>query len=168
MFAIQPNVKASNMPKVIMLIGLPGVGKSTWLAQQSIDWNNSVLVSTDNIIDQRAQVQGKTYSQVFKQEIQSAARLMNSILQRAIADNKDVIWDQTNISAQARKGKLIQFPADYEKIGVFFVTPADEEHQRRLNSRPGKIIPHAVIQNMKAQLQQPTEAEGFDQIIHVG
>lgn len=155
------------MPKVYMLIGLPGVGKSTWIAQQPLDWNNTVLVSTDNIIEQRAHVQGKTYTQVFQQEIKSATHLMNRILQRAIVDNKDVVWDQTNISVNARKGKLTQFPSTYEKIGVFFVTPDDKEHQRRLASRPGKIIPDDVIQNMKAQLHAPSEAEGFDQILYV-
>jgi len=79
------------------------------------------------------------------------------------ANNKDVIWDQTNLTAKSRAAKLKMLP-DYYKIAVVFKTPDAEEHARRLASRPGKSIPEGVLRSMAANLELPTEAEGFQEI----
>ena len=156
------------MPTFTMLIGVPGSGKSTWLAQQPIDWTNTVIVSSDNIIERRAQEQGKTYSEVFHQEVKSATAEMNQILRDALAKGLNIINDQTNTTVKSRKSKLAAFPANYRKVAVYFRTPDDEEHQRRLNSRPGKTIPPAILNSMKSQLEEPQADEGWDEILFVG
>jgi predicted kinase len=150
-----------------MLTGVPGSGKSFWLSQQPFDWARTVVISTDNIIDKRAEMQGKTYSEVFQREIRSATAEMNQNLQYAIAAGLDICWDQTNITVKSRASKLAQFPELYDKVSVFFATPPDTELQRRLSSRPGKTIPGNIVLGMISQLEQPTEAEGFDRIIVV-
>ena len=155
------------MPTFCMLIGVPGAGKSFWIEQQPIDWNKTVLISTDAIIDQRAAAQSKTYDQVFALEIKSATAETKVRLARAVANNLDIIIDQTNVSVNSRKAKLSKIPAVYDKIAVFFATPQAEEHQRRLQGRVGKTIPDHVIQGMMDQLTMPTKGEGFDRIIHV-
>lgn len=151
------------MPKLYMLIGVPASGKSTWLAQQ--DLSNAVILSSDDIIQARADAQGKTYDQVFKREVKSATTEMMAQLRAAIEADKDVYWDQTNVTAAARAKKLAQVPDVYEKVAVFFPTPDSKEHARRLSSRPGKTIPWNVIQGMKSQLEPPTAEEGFGKII---
>ncbi len=156
------------MPTFTMLIGVPGSGKSTWLAKQSIDWTNTVIVSTDNIIERRAQEQGRTYSEVFHKEIKSATSEMNQILRDALAKGLNIINDQTNTTVKSRKNKLAAFPANYRRVAVFFRTPDDDEHQRRLLSRAGKTIPVAVLNSMKAQLQEPEAEEGWDEFVYVG
>jgi len=154
------------MPTVYMMIGMPGSGKSTWIANQNFDWNKTMVVSTDAIIDQRAAAQGKTYSEVFQDEIKGATAQMNQNLKTAIANNMDIVWDQTNLTAKTRQGKLSQIPKNYRKVAVFFQTPNEKELNRRLQSRPGKTIPLNVVASMLAQLQPPTEAEGFDEIVN--
>lgn len=156
------------MPTYTMLVGVPGSGKSTWLAKQSFDWTNTIIASTDNIISHRAEDQGKTYSEVFQQEIKSATAEMNNLIRDALAEGLNVIHDQTNLTAKTRASKLAQVPDVYEKVAVFFPTPSDDELKRRLASRPGKMIPANVVLAMKSQLQMPTEAEGFDQVQIVG
>ena len=155
------------MPTLYMLIGVPGSGKSTWVANQNFDWNRTRIISTDNIIDRQAQAMGKTYSEVFDQLIKGATQQMNQDLKQAIADGADIIWDQTNLTPKSRSGKLSQIPKNYRKIAVYFTTPNDKELRRRLLNRPGKVIPVHVISNMIAQLQPPTAAEGFDEVITV-
>jgi predicted kinase len=154
------------MPTLYMMIGIPGSGKSTWLAKQAFDWARTRIISTDNIIDQRAAAQGKTYSDVFQKEIKSATSEMNQQLKAAIAAGDDIVWDQTNLTKKSRAGKLSQIPEEYHKVAVVFRTPDDVELTKRLANRPGKHIPPNVLLAMKSQLEMPTSGEGFDEIIH--
>ena len=149
------------MSKVYMLIGVPGSGKSTWINAQ--DWvKDCVLVSTDKLIELEAGRQGKTYNDVFKSYIDEANRLMMEDVKTAVAEGKDIIWDQTNTGRKSRKAKLAMMP-DYYKIAVVFATPEKEEWQRRINSRPGKMIPEGVLKAMAMGLQRPEQGE-FDEV----
>jgi predicted kinase len=144
-----------------MLIGVPGSGKSTWINAQ--DWvKDCVLVSTDKLIELEAGRQGKTYNDVFKDYIDTATKLMNADVLEAVAEGKDIIWDQTNTGRKSRKAKLAMMPG-YYKIAVMFATPEKEEWQRRINSRPGKMIPEGVLKAMAMGLQLPEEGE-FDEV----
>lgn len=154
------------MPTLYMLIGVPGAGKSTWLAKQAFNQNNPRIISTDNIVEQRAQAQGKTYSEVFQKEIKGATHQMNRDLKQAIADGADIVWDQTNLTKKGRAGKLAGIPGNYRKVAVFFATPDDAELKRRLDSRPGKTIPANIVMGMKSQLERPGADEGFDEVIN--
>lgn len=153
------------MPTYTMLVGVPGSGKSSWLAKQPFDWSNTVLLSTDNIIEMRANEQGKTYSEVFQQEIKAATAQMHQQMQHAIKHKLNIVHDQTNLTAKTRAGKLAQIPSTWHKVAVYFPTPPDAELKRRLASRPGKTIPANVVLGMKSQLEMPSESEGFDQVI---
>jgi predicted kinase len=119
-------------------------------------------VSTDKLIELEAGRQGKTYNDVFKDYIDTATKLMNADVLEAVAEGKDIIWDQTNTGRKSRKAKLAMMPG-YYKIAVVFATPEKEEWQRRINSRPGKMIPEGVLKAMAQGLQLPTEDE-FDEI----
>ena len=153
------------MPKFYMLIGVPASGKSTWRAQHQGD---AVVVSTDDILDQTAAARGQTYNEVFKENIKFATQLAEQRAKDAFAAGHDVIWDQTNTSVKSRKSKLAMVPEEYERIAVVFLTPNDEEWQRRLDSRPGKSIPQNILLAMKSSLAFPDPGEGFHRIEVVG
>lgn len=149
-------------PKVYMLIGVPGSGKSTWLANQ--EWAKDIpVVSSDKFIDEHAAKEGKTYNDVFADYIKIATKLMENQVLICKANNYDIIWDQTNTSAKSRKAKLAGLEG-YEKIAVFFPTPEKEELDKRLAQRVGKSIPANVMSSMIANLEVPTEEEGFKEI----
>lgn len=153
------------MPKVYMLVGVPGSGKSTWVANQ--DWAKDMpVVSSDRFIEEHAKQAGLTYNDVFKDYVKIATKLMENQVAICQANNMDFIWDQTNTSVKSRKGKLATI-SGYECIAVMFRTPEDEELARRLANRPGKAIPDAVISFMKDTLEEPTEEEGFTEIWYV-
>lgn len=151
------------MPTVYMLIGVPGSGKSTWVAGQPWDWDRTVIASTDGYIERQAREQGTSYNALFKSLIKPATAHMDKTVKDAVKHGHDIIWDQTNTSAVSRKKKLDQLPG-YKKVAVVFPTPDDAEHTRRLGNRPGKSIPDAVMAQMKQHFEMPTEDEGFAEI----
>jgi predicted kinase len=153
------------MPKFYMLIGVPASGKSTW---RKANAGHAEIISTDDIIEHRAASQGLTYNDVFKDSIKEATELVNRHAYKAFRMNKDVIWDQTNLTAKSRKPKLAYVPDNWEKIAVVFLTPEDAEWRRRLASRPGKSIPQHILMGMASTMQFPDPEEGFDKIEVIG
>jgi predicted kinase len=153
------------MSKVYVLIGVPGSGKSTWLASQ--DWTLGLtVVSTDNFVEDYAKKQGKTYSEVFDEYMPTAVDLMSKVVVHAREHGHDIIWDQTSttVKSRARKFRMLR---DYEHIAVVFKTPERDELDTRLASRPGKNIPKSVIDSMIVGFEMPTEEEGFKEIWYV-
>jgi predicted kinase len=143
-------------------VGLPASGKSTWVNQQ--DWfNTCAYISSDHYVDRFAERTGQTYNQVFKAVMPRAIRLMMRAVQRAQAEGKDVIWDQTNLTRASRARKFRLLP-DYQHVAVVFAAPEPEEHARRLASRPGKVIPESVLASMTQSYDPPEESEGFAEI----
>lgn len=153
------------MPTLWMLVGVPASGKTTWLRNSDIDWNRTTLLSTDNIIEREAAALGKTYSEVFSRVIKQATKEMNQRLKTAVAENRDIVWDQTNLTTDSRVNKLQQIPSHYYKVAVYFPVPGKSEWNRRLLSRPGKVIPQNVLVSMSQGFSMPSKAEGFDKVI---
>ncbi len=150
------------MAKCYQMVGVPGSGKSTWIADQ--DWaKDCVIVSTDDFVEAHARSVGKTYSEVFTDYMPIAVNLMADKVVQARKAGKDIIWDQTSTTIKSRKRKFNMLP-DYEHIAVVFKTPEHKELMRRLFSRPGKDIPDHVIASMIASFEEPTEEEGFKEI----
>jgi len=150
------------MPTCYQLVGVPASGKSTWIANQ--DWAiDCVVVSTDEFVEDYAKECGSTYSEVFEDYMPTAIKLMADKVVRAREASKDIIWDQTSTTELSRKRKFSMLP-DYEHIAVIFKAPDTEELNRRLASRPGKIIPPDVVKSMLDNFEMPNEAEGFVQI----
>ena len=150
------------MLKCYQLIGVPGAGKSTWIKNQ--EWAKDIpVVSTDHFVESYAKEQGKTYSEVFDEYMPIAVRLMVNQALICQANNKDVIWDQTSTTVASRKRKFNTLPG-YEHVAVVFKTPEKEELDKRLASRPGKVIPDDVMRNMIENFEMPTEEEGFKEI----
>jgi predicted kinase len=152
------------MAKLYVLVGVPGSGKSTWVANQ--EWaKDCVYVSTDHHVDAYAKSLGKTYSEVFDEYMPTAVKLMASDVEAARDAGKDIIWDQTSTTIKTRKRKFNMLP-DYYAIAVVFPTPDATELAKRLAGRPGKEIPDAVMRQMIGGFIMPTEDEGFAEIWH--
>jgi len=152
------------MPKCYQLIGVPGSGKSTWVAHQ--EWaDKCAYISTDTWVEDYARDMGKTYNEVFKEYMPEAIDMMINDVVKARGIDKDIIWDQTSTTVKSRKKKFNMLPG-YEHIAVVFRTPESEELAKRLASRPGKNIPDYVVRTMIDGFEMPTLAEGFIEIIH--
>jgi predicted kinase len=156
------------MNKCYQLIGVPGAGKSTWIKNQT--WALGMpVVSTDRYVEIEAKRQGKTYTEVFEEYMPIAVRLMVNHALACQANNMDFIWDQTSTTVKTRAKKFnTLLPSQYEHIAVVFKTPEPDELARRLASRPGKVIPAEVMENMIKNFEYPSLDEGFKEIWVVG
>ena len=152
-------------PRLIVLCGLPGSGKSTDTSMmRDSDW---FVYSTDDYLETVSAGEGTDYDTVFDEYIKVANTYMNKHVQYAIRDRQNVLWDQTNLTLRKRAAILSRFPLYYHKECWYYpVTERDYAQWRaRLASRSGKTLPEHVLQSMIAGMNVPTKSEGFDQFL---
>lgn len=160
----------SRSPWLIMLVGIPGCGKSTWaqwylneLILRDLYLEDPVIISSDKFIEERAKQEGTTYDKVFNDTIKVATSNMYTEKNQAVAHNKNIIWDQTNITTFSRISKLRTIPKEYYKVAL--VWEPKEEYLNHKTERPDKHIPKEVLWDMYHRYQPPLLTEGFNQII---
>lgn len=155
------------MPEIIMLVGAPCSGKSTWRRQNTSQ--NHVVLDTDSYIEARAREQGVAYGDIFNQEFKNAERDMQQRLRMAVAAGRDIIWDQTNLTRASRLRKLAQIPKFYARAARVFMADVEVLIQRNRDrfNETGRTIPDRVIRDMVHSFEMPTADEGYDLGIRV-
>ena len=162
-------------PICTVMVGLPGLGKTTLVDRDRKVYSNINLdlfvYSTDDYIEQQAKALNKTYNDVFEDYIGKATARMNALLDVAIKDNIDIIWDQTNLSVNKRRKIINRMKQAGYRVGCACVVPPEagwlddqKVWARRLANRPGKTIPQNILTNMIESFTVPTIEEGFDVI----
>lgn len=142
--------------KFIMLIGLPGSGKSS-LGNDLAQKYNAEICSSDEM---RRELFGDAGDQsnpalVF-QELHKKVR-------SALAQGKSVIYDATNITAKDRRSIMnLVRPFNAETEAVVLATPLAVCYQR--NGDRERVVPDEAIRNMYHRFQMPYYTEGFDKI----
>ena len=156
------------LPFLWMGVGFPGVGKSVWLSKNvsQTTTQDVLILSTDQLIENHAAVVGKTYNEVFKDYIDTASELFFAQVQTALAANRNVFIDRTNLTVKSRRRILSLVPKHYKKISIVF-TCDKEVHDVRLEMRPGKTIPKGVLKSMEENFVYPTPEEGFDEVMEI-
>lgn len=154
------------MPELIMLVGVPGSGKSTWIKSNAFDLANYAVISMDYFIEELGKPEGLTYGESFDKYAGVAARQMKEQLKEAIKNRENIIWDQTNLTVKSRTKKLKVVPNDYNKTAVVFEIDAYELEKRRASREDatGKEVPAFVLRRMQASYARPSKSEGFDVI----
>ena len=141
---------------VVLAIGMPGSGKSTWFKRRGVTPLSSDTLRTllfDDITEQRYQ------SLVFS--------TLRSILRaRLVARMPWNYVDATNLSTGERK-QWIQMSRSlgYEVHAVFFDVPLEVCLER--NRRRERVVAEDVLRRMAAKLKAPTFEEGFAKIVVV-
>lgn len=151
----------SKQPKLFMLIGLPGSGKSTF-ARNKVkfydDCNKTRLeiVSSDDI---REELYGTRSCQ------KDPARVFEIVHERIINSLEqgwDVIFDATNITRKNRASLLKKIPAYTEKFAQICWAPISTCIERDLKREFS--VKADVIWKMAYKFQMPFYDEGFDHI----
>lgn len=164
-------MKATDIsPEFIMLIGLPGSGKSTYIAKLLSQYpdKNFVVLSTDNILTAIADAEGLTYAEAFSKHMGRADKKFKIDFRQAKNTKSNIIIDRTNLTPKGRNKFLSQLPKEYFTKAIIFNVERDEL-DRRLQKREietGKHIPKHVVDNMERSYAEPTTSE-FDRIAHV-
>jgi predicted kinase len=155
-------------PWVLILIGPPMVGKSTFIKNYFSEITHTVI-SRDQIVMDVAQTED--YNWAFNNVDQ---KLVDSVLHDRLTSaaelGENVIIDMTNLSSKRRKYNLKFFGDDYYKVGVIFTIPEWEELERRNKVRTeieNKTIPMHVVKNMISSYQPIREDEPFDKIVSI-
>ncbi len=138
---------------VVLAIGLPGSGKSSWFKRHNIHPLSSDLLREllfDDAQEQRFQ------DLVF-------SNLRSMLKARLIARRPMNYVDATNLTPQDRHS-WIKLAKDYgyDVQGLFFDVPLEvcmDRHQRR-----GRIVPEDIMRKMAGKLKAPTFDEGFSKI----
>lgn len=154
-------------PIFVMLVGPPGVGKTTWWHTKLKDYIKSgkiSRISSDDYIEAAAIKAKKTYTEVFQSAIAEASMNSKQDFKNALNEQNHIVWDQTNLSAKKRKGLLNQLPKNYTKICVYWTIQNETQWKKQL-IRPGKTIPQSVLDSMLDNYEFPTHNEGWDVIL---
>jgi predicted kinase len=138
---------------VVLAVGLPGSGKSSWFKRHNI-----TPLSSDVL---RAMLFDDPAEQRFQDLVFSNLRSM--LKARLIARRPTNYVDATNLTPHERNN-WVKLAKDfgYEAQAVFFDVPLDiciERHNRR-----DRIVPEDVMRKMSAKLKAPTFDEGFAKI----
>ncbi|XP_058749846.1 uncharacterized protein LOC131622835 [Vicia villosa] len=165
--------------ELMMLVGLPASGKTSWAEKWVKDHPEKryVLLGTNLILEQMkvpGLLRKNNYGERFDRLMDKATSMFNVILSRAANVPRNYIIDQTNVYKNARKRKLNPF-VNYQKI-VVVVFPKPEELKRRSEKRfkeMGKEVPVDALNNMIANYVLPKSKdlpysdEYFDQVLFV-
>ena len=138
---------------MVLAIGLPGSGKSSWFKRHNIHPLSSDLLREllfDDAQEQRFQ------DLVF-------SNLRSMLKARLIARRPMNYVDATNLTPHDRHS-WIKLAKDYgyDVQGLFFDVPLEvcmERHQRR-----GRVVPEEIMRKMAGKLKAPTFEEGFSKI----
>ena len=146
------------IPKLEILIGLPGSGKSTYAMEKHKANRNSVYLSSDNI---RGELYGNESIQGNPAEMFA---LMQSRAIETLKSGRDVFYDATNLTRKDRAGILTATPRYVYKQATVVFTPYEMCIER--DTLRERSVGKEIIDKMIRRFQPPFYDEGFD-FIHV-
>lgn len=135
--------------QVVILVGLPGSGKSTFYAERFAATH--VHVSPDNFPNNR-----------------NPGRRQATLLEEALVAGRDVVVDNTNLRA-ADRAPIIEAARRHGATVIGYAFEADVAKCRERNrKRQGRArVPDVAIYAARKRLEPPSHAEGFDALVRV-
>ncbi len=135
---------------MLVLVGLPGSGKSTWAAREGLPVLSSDALRellADDVTDQTI------HARVF-------AALRYLLRQRLALGRPVTCVDATHLTPKERRPYLRMPGCRVE--AVFFATPLEECLKR--NAGRERVVPPEAIARMAARMVRPTRGEGFTRV----
>jgi len=142
--------------RIVVLVGLPGSGKSTYLERLGTvglasDWIRQLLA--DDASDQTI------HDRVFE--------TLRYLLRQRLALARPVTYiDATNLTPQERRPYIaIGAAFGCEVEALFFDAPPAVCRER--NARRARVVPDEALAKMQERLAPPTIAEGFTRVTRI-
>jgi len=151
--AATPITSKATRGAVVLAIGLPGSGKSSWFKR-----HNVTPLSSDVV---RSLLFDDPQEQRFQDLVFSNLRSM--LKARLIARRPMNYLDATNLTSHERHNWIkLAKDFNYDVQAVFFDVPMDVCMER--NQRRQRVVPEDVMRRMASKLRPPTFEEGFSKI----
>jgi predicted kinase len=139
-------------PRIILLVGLPGSGKSTWAESKPGVLSSDALreLLADDPDNQAI------HARVF--------RVLRDILKHRLELKRPLTYvDATNLTPYEREPYVkLAHRFDCKIEAVFFDVPVEECLRR--NRGRARVVPDQVIRKMAARLVKPSAKEGFSRV----
>lgn len=146
--------------KLIIMVGAPGSGKSTFTAKVA-EYENAIIISRDEIRFSLL----KENENYFSKEKEVFNTYSSRILW-ALNKGYNVIADATHLNRKARLKLLRTIPsAVYATLeAIWLNTPLSECLLRNANRTGRALVPETNLISMYKNIEPPSLSEGFDRI----
>ena len=146
------------MSKLILMMGVAGAGKSTWIKQ---NYPEVVPVSRDAI---RFEILDEKGGEYFDHEDEVFNSFVRQII-GSLAVDEVTIADATHLNRKARLKVLSRVRKYADEVEVVWIKCSLETAMRQNAMRTGRSrVPNDVIKNMYRSIQRPEDNEGINKL----
>ena len=150
------------MNSLIMMIGIPGSGKSTYARHLMNHLDNVVIHSSDSI---RKELSGSEQETTINKEVFS---LLHRRMMIDLQHGKDVIYDATNLDVRNRRNIIRLVRSQLKGVEIIaMVMDSDMEECKAFNLKRERVVPDHILNKMQKDYTVPSLDEGFDRIVLV-
>ncbi len=157
-----------NKPEALVLVGLPGSGKSTW----AWDFKGGYpVLSIDSHIERMAYEKDMEYAQALKTFFPQATQAFKEDVLTFCRAKQSFIWDQSNLTREGRELIYKMLSPTHKVTYVCFFVPV-EECIRRIERRVaagGVPIDPVLIRKLAYRCEFPSSKSGekYDRIVQL-
>ncbi|WP_340621349.1 AAA family ATPase [Xenorhabdus siamensis] len=138
--------------QVILLCGLPGMGKDHFIQQYYPDW---FVISLDAI---------RRHYQISPEDKNANGWVVQRAKQQAreqLRNRQDFVWNATNLTAQMRQQLIKLFVSYNAKVKIVYIEQDHKRWQQQNNNRE-YVVPDKVMDRMLSKLEVPTLEEAHE------
>ncbi|XP_072277692.1 heterogeneous nuclear ribonucleoprotein U-like protein 2 isoform X2 [Pyxicephalus adspersus] len=164
--------KTTEECEVLLMVGLPGAGKSTW-ANKHIEENpekHFQHLCTDALLPQLKTAGPDAPEEDEKAKdhlVQVATQCLIRLVPLAARRKRNYIIDQCTVYSSAQRRKMHCFKGFQRKAVVLVLS--DEEWKKRLETRKeteGEIVPEYVLLEMRANFVLPAKGDFLEDVLY--
>jgi len=153
------NAKAGERPRFIILVGLPGSGKTTWRKTKVAQGYKGVVINPDDI---RKTVFGVYFDPKKERDVWD---YIYRKVRRALLKGESICFDATNVKKKRRQA-LIKLGHEYNAYieAIYFKVPSEVAFKRNMERPADERVPLGIMMRMIKNIQPPECSEGFDSV----